>query len=313
MRRHIRTLGVVLGYLLSGALAGCATGYQAHGITGGYSERRISDSAYVVTFNGNGFASHDRVYNFWLYRCAELTLSHGYTLFSARPDQANAQRSSEDARAQPALYQGTEGAAPTNTAFVPMFIPAPVPTEWVVSSTVLMYKAPLAPEVIWALDAERIQDALKSYVQHNGDGPAPDRDELFDTALLAHEIVDLGGQRASSAATPESGDGGLAPFKNPRSVAEISGIVKHAGLIAYLSAFHEYRDLHGAAAPGGEIRMDFTVRATGQAANLHVTAASIADSELIARVQAVLSRTYFGARDVADTDVRNFVIAFRPL
>jgi hypothetical protein len=30
-------------------------------------------------------------------------------------------------------------------------------------------------------------------------------------------------------------------------------------------------------------------------------------------VQAVLGRTYFGARDVADTDPHNFVIRFQPL
>lgn len=312
MRRRIETLRL-LGYALPFALAGCATGYQAHGITGGYSERRISDSAYVVTFNGNGFASHDRVYNFWLYRCAELTLSRGYALFSARADQASAQSASEDTRARPAVYRGTEGAALTNVAFVPMFIPERTPTEWVVSSTVLMYRAPLAPEVIWALDAQKIRDALKTYIQQNGDGPAPDKDEVFDTALLAHETVDIGGQRASSAATPEPVDGGLAPFKNPRSVAEVGTIVKHSGLIAYLSAFHEYRGLHGADAPGGEIQLDFTVRATGQAANVHVTAASIADPQFVALVQAILGRTYFGARDVADTDLHDFIISFRPL
>jgi len=303
----------LLRFALPVALAGCATGYQAHGITGGYSERRISDSAYVVTFNGNGFASHDRVYNFWLYRCAELTLNRGYALFSARADQASARSASEGSRAQPAIYRGSEGAAPTDAAFVPMFIPERTPTEWVVSSTVLMYKAPLAPEVIWALDAQKIQHALKPYIEHNGEGPEPDKDEVFDAALLAHETVDIGGQRASSVATPELGDGGLAPFKNPRSVAEVGTVVKHSGLISYLGAFHQYRGLHGADAPGGEVQLDFTVRATGQAANVHVTATSITDAQFVALVQAILGRTYFGARDVADTDIHNFVVSFRPL
>ena len=312
MRLPIGTIGL-LRYALPLALAVCATGYQAHGITGGYSERRISDSAYDATFNGNGFASHDRVYNFWLYRCAELTLSRGYALFSARTDQASAQRALDGTQTRPAVYRGPEGAALTNAVFVPMFIPERAPTEWVISSTVLMYKAPLAPEVIWALDAQKIRNALKPYIEHNGEGPEPDKDEVFDTALLAHETVDIGGQRASSAATPEPGDGGLAPFKNARSVAEVSTIVKHSGRIAYLSAFHEYRGLHGVDAPGGEVQLDFTVRATGQAANVHVTATSIADPQFVAVVQAVLGRTYFGARDVADTDPHNFVIRFQPL
>ena len=66
----IHTLGAVL---VVASLASCATGYQANGITGGYTEKKITDSAYVVSFGGNGFATKDRVYYFWMYRCAELT------------------------------------------------------------------------------------------------------------------------------------------------------------------------------------------------------------------------------------------------
>ena len=46
---------------VAGALAvtGCATGYGAQGLTGGYSDSRIDDTHHVVKFNGNGFASID--------------------------------------------------------------------------------------------------------------------------------------------------------------------------------------------------------------------------------------------------------------
>ena len=46
--------------LLVLSLSSCATSYQSRGITGGYAEKKITDSAYVVSFGGNGFASKDR-------------------------------------------------------------------------------------------------------------------------------------------------------------------------------------------------------------------------------------------------------------
>ena len=68
-------------------VAGCATPYQSGGLSGGYSEKKINDSAYVVSFNGNGFASKDPVHLLDV-SLAELTLKNGYPLFYIKANEA---------------------------------------------------------------------------------------------------------------------------------------------------------------------------------------------------------------------------------
>lgn len=82
--------------LLASALLGCAllvsacatsTPYQPLGArgsnaSGGYSEQRIEDNRYRVTFTGNSFTSREQVENFLLYRAAELTVQNGYDGFT---------------------------------------------------------------------------------------------------------------------------------------------------------------------------------------------------------------------------------------
>ena len=313
MRRGSENLLAFIG-LLALLLSGCATSYQNRGLSGGYSEKRISDSVYVVTFSGNSLASRDRIYDFFLYRCAELTLSQGYALFETRRPGQSTQRAAELPRASPAVYHGDEGAHASNASY--FLVPFPMIPEgpsYTFRANVLMYPAPLAPEVIWALDAQKIHDGLKPFVQSEHDQLAPDHNALFLSALRAHEVVRIGDERAHSAATPLAGDRGLAPFQNPRSVAEISDTLGRVGMIPYLTAFHEYRELYGADASGGEVALDFTVRSNGRAANIHVASSSFADTDFVALVQYVVSRTDFGARDAADTDVKNFAIGFQPL
>jgi hypothetical protein len=69
------------------ALAGCttATPYQPVGTqgraSGGYSDLRIEDNRYRVTFSGNTMTSRETVETYLLYRAAELTQSQGYDWF----------------------------------------------------------------------------------------------------------------------------------------------------------------------------------------------------------------------------------------
>lgn len=63
-------------------LAGCATGYQARGFSGGFTETQLDTNVFRVTFNGNGYTAGDRAADFALLRCAELTLQRGYTHFA---------------------------------------------------------------------------------------------------------------------------------------------------------------------------------------------------------------------------------------
>lgn len=78
----------------------CSTPYQPKGALGGYSEEKILDNLYRVEFAGNQHSKPEKVQNYLLYRCAELTQEMGYDYFaivseeryydefSVRPDRA---------------------------------------------------------------------------------------------------------------------------------------------------------------------------------------------------------------------------------
>ena len=59
----------------------CATPYQAKGLTGGYSDTRLDQHAFKVSFRGNGYTSAERASNFCLLQCAELALANDCSFF----------------------------------------------------------------------------------------------------------------------------------------------------------------------------------------------------------------------------------------
>lgn len=63
-------------------MSGCATGYQAQGFKGGFSETQLDHNVFVVTFRGNGFTSLETASDFSLLRSAELALQNGYKYFA---------------------------------------------------------------------------------------------------------------------------------------------------------------------------------------------------------------------------------------
>jgi hypothetical protein len=72
---------------LGGALAACetATPYQPlqanAAASGGYSDVKLEQDRWRVTFQGNDLTARDTVENYLLYRAAELTVSQGYDWF----------------------------------------------------------------------------------------------------------------------------------------------------------------------------------------------------------------------------------------
>lgn len=74
--------------VLSAGLAACATPtpYQPNvrgtAVSGGYSDVRLEDNRYRVTFAGNSLTSRETVEGYLLYRAAELTVQSGYDWFS---------------------------------------------------------------------------------------------------------------------------------------------------------------------------------------------------------------------------------------
>jgi len=73
----VRT-GLVAGLI---PLAGCATAYQPETLTGGYTDFSLAETTYRVRFKGNNYTPRDKVEQFLLYRCAELTEQLGYDHF----------------------------------------------------------------------------------------------------------------------------------------------------------------------------------------------------------------------------------------
>lgn len=83
MKRFSLVTFTATAMILGAGLSGCTTlaPYgQQRGVSGqGYSEQRIEDDRYRVSYNGVGDAS--RVIDFALARASDLTLNHGYEWF----------------------------------------------------------------------------------------------------------------------------------------------------------------------------------------------------------------------------------------
>lgn len=304
----IHTLGAVL---VVASLASCATGYQANGITGGYTEKKITDSAYVVSFGGNGFATKDRVYYFWMYRCAELTLEKGYSLFSIRLNQSTGLNSPAGS-VRPAVYYPGDGPALLKTSSVPIFVPGGgASAHWTFSGTVLMYKNPLPPELLWAVSAQAVIDALKPYVASNGSAPAPTRSELFKQAYIAHARISVGTGMGIAA----SGSGSDAD-KPPRAAEQIAEVVGSERLVVLQALYRDYvTHLGGDAAKGdtsGHVVLAFSISPNGQVTQSKITSATFLDPRFNSAVEELVKQTEFGPKDVGPTDVKNFDISFGP-
>jgi hypothetical protein len=73
--------------VIAGALglAACESGptpYQPGDGTGGYSEMKIENDRFRISFKGNSLTNRETVENYMLYRAAELTLQSGYDTFT---------------------------------------------------------------------------------------------------------------------------------------------------------------------------------------------------------------------------------------
>lgn len=85
-----------LALAMAVALASCASTppYQpASSNSGfGYSDQRLEQNRFRVTFNGNSVTDRDQVQDFLLYRSAELTLQNGFDYFVIAERATDAKR-----------------------------------------------------------------------------------------------------------------------------------------------------------------------------------------------------------------------------
>jgi hypothetical protein len=183
---RLKTASMLVAGML---LAACATPYQQSSLGGGYTDEKIDETHFRVKFSGNGYASSDRVWAFWMYRCAELTKEKGYTHFSLHKPGDPLVRLQRDEPARPglrmAVYREGEGAAAMHKtrggAPIFIYIPATRITTYHSDAVVALHRTPLA-EGVYVLKAQTVLDELNPYVKSNGKAPLVGREELFDRA-----------------------------------------------------------------------------------------------------------------------------------
>jgi hypothetical protein len=72
----------ILGIMLSIFITACSTPYQPNGLGGGYSDTKLNDNTYMVSFRGNGYTGSATLFNLILRRAADLTVQNGYSYFA---------------------------------------------------------------------------------------------------------------------------------------------------------------------------------------------------------------------------------------
>jgi hypothetical protein len=323
-------------------LAGCATPYKANGLGGGFGEKKLSDSAYWVYFAGNGFAGKTRVVNFWLYRCAELTVEKGFQYMVVRPGDSAPSgeldrplvaplamgrdpgprmlRAGYNASEPPAILAKGSGGVYTYS-----YAPGSTITTWTSKGTVLMYSS-FTEELVWAMDARKVIELLGPYVRSSGDAPSPMINNLVRATMVTHEQITFGGERsvivagaapppAAPPPAPEKGEGTKAtdppPPKGPRTQVEIENHFE-GDRVAFHSMFRERKRIEGLETPGTVV-LSFLVTPNGTVSKCRVASTTFPDNAFPAALAMLVCRMVFPPRGVTDTVVEKFPVTFSPL
>jgi hypothetical protein len=68
-------------FVMAMLVSGCATGYQRQSWTGGYTDMKLQDDIFKVSFKGNAYCHQERAEDFVLLRSAEVAIENGYKYF----------------------------------------------------------------------------------------------------------------------------------------------------------------------------------------------------------------------------------------
>lgn len=184
-------LGVAV---LALALGGCASPYGPQGITGGFREQQLAPNSYRISYNGNGHTQEEQVVNYWLYRCAELTIQNGYSYFGMVPESGRPSSSADDpdrltrmaslrpGQDEPRMLQVKSGGG---FVYIPSYTTYTIRT-WHKSGTIMMFHSRLGAvtqEQAYGLHARTVMDKLGEYVKSGGKAKAPPRQEVIEAAL----------------------------------------------------------------------------------------------------------------------------------
>jgi len=160
----------LLALAAAATLAACATvtPYQRADRGYGYSEQRIEQNRYRVTFAGNANTPRQTVENYLLYRAAELTLEAGYDYFVFASDSTDANtRYLQNFNGYygwgPYYWypRGMYGGFATSTA-------TPV-TEYEAQASIVMFAGQKKDDDVKAFDARQVRSNLEPLIVR----PAP--------------------------------------------------------------------------------------------------------------------------------------------
>lgn len=132
--------------LVMALIYGCAVPYQKKGFYGGYLDVQLDTNTVRVTYEGDGRDINDaNIFNYLLYRCAEVTVEKGFDYF---------------------IGQDASGGS-TMSGIVPiggMLIPV---NKAVASTTITLYKG-TKPNVPNAYDARELMRNLAPHINLSG-------------------------------------------------------------------------------------------------------------------------------------------------
>ncbi|WP_050479233.1 CC0125/CC1285 family lipoprotein [Herbaspirillum rhizosphaerae] len=170
-------------------LAGCKTAYGPRSFTGGYTESKIDDSTYRVSFSGNGHTTRNMVWYYWIYRCAELTTQNGYAFFVMNPAQvknpSSSQNDSDTTRLADLQVGNGVPVSPMATRSAPTFIyvPGNTVTSYSGSGIIKMLHSPSGYNGLLVLRASTIMEMVAPYVKSEGRTAVPSDIEILKAAF----------------------------------------------------------------------------------------------------------------------------------
>lgn len=177
-----KSICLLLLLTLAGGLSGCATSYAPKDESGGYTEKQLAEDRYEIYFYGNQHTSVQKVWYYWLYRCAELTLEKGYHYFIYDPPKPAARMQSKEG-----------GKHITFTSFSDYSNKTGKHSRYWSMGVVTLYKNPLPGSAWFVLDAVTVKEALSPYIESNGHSTPPDRralliDAKVKAAVRSHRV-----------------------------------------------------------------------------------------------------------------------------
>lgn len=91
---------IISAAVLAVALVACATPYQPNGLAGGFTDTRLGENTFRVSFQGNGFTRAEDAQQMLLLRCAEVAEAAGFRYFVQASSESSIQKVTQYTPAQ---------------------------------------------------------------------------------------------------------------------------------------------------------------------------------------------------------------------